>query len=55
MGGVYTFTEAKTSDDLDFSTDPPDGDALPECRFTIDTGEAYPNYEEARYVVSGLG
>ena len=48
-------TEVKTSDHLDFFTDPPYGNALPECLFTIDIGSAHPGYGEARYVVSTLG
>ena len=55
MGQVYMFIEVKIFDDLDFFTDPPDGDAPPEYRFTTDTSRTYPGDRKARYRVSALG
>jgi hypothetical protein len=55
MGEVYMFIEVKTSEDLDSFTDPPDGDAPPEYRFTINTSRTYPGDRKARYRILTLG
>ena len=55
MGEVYMFIEVKTSDDLDFFTDPRDSDVPGGCRFTVNTEPKPSNDREGWHRLLALG
>lgn len=55
MGEVYMFIEVKGSDNLDFFTDPPDGNVSDGYKFTVDTKSKAPNDREGQSRLSALG